>query len=88
MRQPEFSVSLNIPVFVPTEEEVASVENSLEPFLAKLIESGHLTAEEVVAYMKFSMDLASFAPFFMDEFLKIFRANKNRPAESRIIVPR
>jgi hypothetical protein len=85
MRQPDFVLSLNIPVTVPTAEEAAPVDERLEPHQRKLVDEGYLTLEEMVAYMRFSVDLASFAPFFMDEFLKVYRANVSREEEARVV---
>lgn len=97
MKQPDFVISLNIPITVPTEEEAEAVRPNLEPHQIKLMEENHLTLVELVSYMRFAVDLASFAPFFLDEYLKVFRANVNKETEvegtgkevpeSRIITP-
>lgn len=76
--QHDFVFGINIPVNVPSEQEVATLAGSLETYLTSLVESGYLTVEEAIAYVKFSTQLASFVPFMMDGFLKSYRENMRR----------
>jgi len=71
--EPDFMFSLNVPINLPTEEEVAVIRPHLEEYLNQLISSGHLTEEEAVAFVKFSSELGSYVPFMMDPFLQSYR---------------
>lgn len=87
---PDFLMTMNVPINVPTQEEVVmlSDENTMEPFLRALVDAGHLTREEVAAYIKFVMEFSSFTPFVMDSFLQSYRhAMSQKEEESRIIKP-
>jgi hypothetical protein len=90
MEQPkEFVFGLNIPVNVPTAEEINLISGSLEASLKKLIDIGYMNREEAVAYVKFTLHLAAFTPFVLDAFLESYRKNtlKIIPEKSRIIKP-
>lgn len=78
--QHDFVFGINIPVNVPTEQEVEALRGSLENHLTQLIESGYMTVEEAIAYVKFSTHLASFVPFMMDGFLASYRSNMEKRA--------
>lgn len=76
--QPDFVFGINVPVNIPSEEEVETLSESLEESLRSLIEADYLSTEEAVAYVKFSTQLASFVPFMMDGFLNSYRSNVER----------
>lgn len=80
-QQHDFVFGINIPVNVPTEQEVATLSGSLETYILSLVENGYLSIEEAIAYVKFSTQLASFVPFMMDGFLKSYRENMRRREE-------
>lgn len=91
-RQPDFMMGLNLPINIPTEEEIEMLTNpeTIEPFLQALIEAGHMSAEEVAAYIKFVSEFATFTPFVMDSFLQSYRnamAQKKEEEGGRIIKP-
>jgi hypothetical protein len=96
MQQPhDFVFGINIPVNIPTTQEIELISGSLEDHLNVLIQKGHMTMEEAVAYVKFSSQLAAFVPFMLDGFLQSYRSNiqqlneKNAAIkkESKIIKP-
>jgi hypothetical protein len=74
-KQHDFVFGLNIPINVPTQEEIESVRNNLEDNFARLIETEYMTIEETVAYVKFATNLAAFVPFTLDGFLESYRSN-------------
>ena len=76
-REPDFVFNLQVPVNVPTQEEQDMIVPHMDPFLAKLIEKGHLSAEEAAAYVKFASELGSYLPFMLDAFVGSYRNNKN-----------
>lgn len=71
----DFVFGVNIPINRPTPEEVQALADSLEDHLQQLIDSGFMTIEETVAYVKFSAQMSSFVPFMLDGFLKSYRQN-------------
>lgn len=75
-REPDFVFNLQIPVNVPTQEEVDLISPHLESYIQQLVESEHLSQEEAVAFVKFASELGSFTPFMMDSFLQSYRRNK------------
>jgi len=74
-KEPDFVFVLQVPVNVPSEEEVAIIGPHLENYIQELVKSNHLTREEAVAFVKFSSELGSFTPFMMDAFLQSYRKN-------------
>lgn len=80
-KQHDFVFGINIPINIPTETEIEAVSNNLEQNFAKLIESGYMTLEETVAYVKFATNLAAFVPFTLDGFLESYRSNVARLQE-------
>jgi hypothetical protein len=77
-KEHDFVFGINIPINIPTEIEIESVKNNLERNFITLIEQGHMTLEETVAYVKFATNLAAFVPFTLDGFLDTYRANIER----------
>lgn len=73
--EPDFMFSLNIPVNTPTQEEIDLITPHLELYLSTLVEQGHMSNEEAVAFVKFSSELGSYVPFMMDAFLQSYRRN-------------
>jgi hypothetical protein len=82
-REPDFVFGINVPVNIPTEQEVEYISSSLEDSISTLVHSGYITMEEAVAYVKFSTQLASFVPFMLDGFLSSYRSNKQRIEEEQ-----
>lgn len=86
----DFVFGINIPVNIPSEEEIQLITGSLEDHINALIESGYMSPEEAVAYVKFSTQLAAFVPFMLDGFLQSYRANVqqlNEAKQPKLIVP-
>lgn len=79
-KKPDFVFGINIPVNVPTEEEISTISDSIEDYFKTLISSGHMNTEEAIAYIKFVSHLSSYVPFMIDGFLKSYRENKERKA--------
>lgn len=75
-KSPDFVFGINIPVNIPTQQEIDYISSSLEDSINTLIESGYINTEEAVAYVKFSTQLASFVPFMLDGFISSYRKNK------------
>ena len=94
-QRPDFIFNLAVPVFKPTDEEVQVVSNSqnVEPFFSQLLKDGYLTPEELAAFVRFTLQLSSFTPFLLDEFLNTYRQNTQpkpdiiKPEGPRIITP-
>jgi DNA-binding NtrC family response regulator len=87
-KQHDFIFGINIPVNIPDSQEIELIEGSLEEHINALIQTGHMTIEEAVAYVKFSAQLAAFVPFMLDGFLQSYRSNiqqLNQQKESKII---
>lgn len=74
-KEPDFVFVMQIPVNIPTQEEVAIISPHLENYIQQLVTANHLTHEEAVAFVKFSSELGSFTPFMMDAFLQSYRKN-------------
>lgn len=89
MRQPDFAIQLSVPANFPTPQEIELYTANLEPFLEKLVETGHLNKEEMAAYLRFTAEFAQFSLFMMDHFLASYRqAREEKPAPSgRIVIP-
>jgi hypothetical protein len=83
-KNPDFVFVLQVPVNVPTEEEVAIISPHLETYIKELVSMNHLSREEAVAYVKFSSELGSFTPFMMDAFLQSYRKNTAEQENSTI----
>lgn len=97
-QQPDFVFNLAVPVFKPSEEEVQVMSNTqnIEPFFAHLVKSGYLNTEELAAFVRFTLQLSSFTPFLLDEFLNSYRQNTEpqqkkvdilKPTGPKIITP-
>jgi hypothetical protein len=71
----DFVFGINIPVNIPTSQEIELISDNLEEHLNTLIKNNYMTIEEAVAYVKFSTQLAAFVPFMMDGFLQSYRSN-------------
>lgn len=82
-REPDFMFQLTVPINVPNEEERALIAPNMEDFIVKLVEAGHLSEEEAVAFVKFSSELGAYLPFMMDAFVQSYRSNKNNNATKR-----
>jgi len=74
-QEPDFVFVMQIPVNVPTDEEVSLISPHLETYIQQLVDSQYLNREEAVAFVKFSSELGSFTPFMMDAFLQSYRKN-------------
>jgi len=83
-KEPDFVFVMQIPVNVPTEEEVAIISPHLETYIQQLVNSNHLTKEEAVAFVKFSSELGSFTPFMMDAFLQSYRKNTEEQVDPNV----
>lgn len=94
-QQPDFVFNLAVPVFKPSEEEVQVMSNTqnIEPFFAQLVKDKYLTTEELAAFVRFTLQLSSFTPFLLDEFLNTYRQNTQskvdilKPTGPKIITP-
>lgn len=86
---PDFVFGINIPVFVPTDEEVEILSESLEDHLVSLIDSDYMTRQEALAYVKFVTQVSNITPFTLDAFLATYRRNMEEREEqaSQIITP-
>ena len=93
-QQPDFVFSLQVPVYRPTDEEIQVMSNTqnIEPFFAQLVKDKYLSTEELAAFVRFTLQLSSFTPFLLDEFLNSYRRNTQEQPEiikpsSKIITP-
>lgn len=80
-----YGFSLQIPINIPSEEEIVSISSGMEKYLQALVDSGHANAEEITAYLQFTSYLSGITPFLMDAFLETYRGIKRK--ESGLILP-
>lgn len=85
--QPDFIFNLAIPVYKPSAQDIEFLSDPqhVEPFLYSLLESGHLSREELGAFVRFALQVSGVTPFLLDEFLKAYRAHAE---ESSILTPK
>lgn len=88
-RKIQYVVNVPVPISVPTPDEVAAATPSFEPFLAKLVESKHMSEEEVTAFLSFASYLSGSAPFLLDTFLESYRTLKAELTKnnSKLLLP-
>lgn len=92
-QQPKFVFNLLLPVFMPTQEELAIVHDDrlVEPFFQHLLKQNYLTHEELAAFLKFITYVPSFLPALLDEFLRVYREEADKDmresARSKLVLP-
>ena len=80
-KKPDFVMGINVPVQIPTQEDMDYFKGKYDPFLEKLVEVEYLSEEEAAAYTLFVSEFAMFVPFIIDSFLDSYRRSKAKATE-------